>query len=81
VSTDDKFARYRLSAKGQAAAKRRNARVKAARAARRTYRHELQLRANRARALDDYGRYCGPIPDGCHVPSIGDLPLRDFYVG
>jgi hypothetical protein len=75
VSVDGKFARYRESPKGQAAAARRNARVKAARAARKAYHY---TRKNQARTLGFDGRYGGPVPAG--VPRLSDLKLSNFMI-
>jgi hypothetical protein len=69
-------ATFRNSAKGEAAKRKRSARLKAARAARRAYRNDLLTRANRARAITFDGRYGGPFPDGC--PRIGELKMTDF---
>jgi hypothetical protein len=76
VSTATKYERYRLSEKGQAAAARRNARLRAARAARRAYRN---ARLYRACSFDFDFRYGGPITSG--VPPLGELDLRAFIKG
>lgn len=78
VCSDDKFARYRLSEKGQATAERRNARLRAARAARRAYRNSLVVRANQSRSIGFDGKYSGPTPTICRAPHIAELKLADF---
>jgi hypothetical protein len=73
VCPTTKFERYYLSEKGQATAERRNARLRAARAARRAYRN---ARLNRDRSLSFDGRYSGRVVAG--VPRVGDLRLSNF---
>lgn len=78
VCLDTKSERYRLSEKGQATAERRNARLRAARAARRSYRNTLVARANQARAISFDGKYSGPSPTICRAPRIGEINLTPF---
>lgn len=75
---DEKSERYRSSEKGQATAERRNARLRAARAARRKYRNDLVKRANLARSIGFDGKYSGPEPTICRAPRIGELKLSNF---
>lgn len=78
VCLDKKSERYRLSEKGQATAERRNARLRNARAARRSYRNTLIARANQSRSIGFDGKYSGPAPTICRAPRIGDLNLANF---
>lgn len=78
VCSDQKSERYRLSEKGQATAERRNARLRAARAARRSYRNTLVVRANQARAISFDGKYSGPTPTICRAPRISEISLKPF---
>jgi hypothetical protein len=73
VSTDTKHERYRKSPNGIAAASRRNARLRAQRAARRAYHY---ARKNQFRTIGFDGRYGGPTPAG--MPRLGALKLYNF---